>query len=145
MSKLFLCLMLLLGLYNCETFEGVKVYEIQRDVNGENSFDISVSEGEEFALKFRGNPTTGYTWVLLNTEDVDGCLLGTNFESDGIADYVADSKDKLLVGGAGSFYYKFKAVKAANEAKVLKFSYQRTWEKAANDALPDAVVKITVS
>ena len=89
MSKLFLCLILLLGLYNCETFEGVKVYEIQRDVNGENSVDISVSEGEEFALKFRGNPTTGYTWVLLNTEDVDGCLLGTNFESDGIADYVA--------------------------------------------------------
>ena len=144
MSKLFLCLFLLLGLYNCETYEGVKVYEIQRNVNGQNEVDISVSEGDEFALKFRGNPTTGYTWVLLNTDEVDGALKGTNFESDGIADYVADSKDKLLIGGAGSFYYKFKAVKVAKEATVLKFSYQRTWEQNAND-LPDAIVKITVS
>ena len=144
MSKLFFCLILLLGLYNCETYEGAKVYEIQRNVNGQNEVDINVSEGEEFALKFRGNPTTGYTWVLLNTDEVDGALLGTNFESDGIADYVADSKDKLLVGGAGSFYYKFKAVKVANEATVIKFSYQRTWEQNAND-LPDAIVKITVS
>ena len=145
MSKFLFCLILLIGLYNCETYEGVKVYEIQRNVNGMNEVAISVSEGEEFALKFRGNPTTGYTWVLLNADEVEGPLLGTNFESDGIADYVADSKDKYLVGGAGSFYYKFKAVKVANEAKTLKFSYQRTWEKAANDALPDAVVKITVS
>ena len=144
MSKLFLCLILLLGLYNCETYEGVKVYEIQRNVNGQNEVDISVSEGDEFALKFRGNPTTGYTWVLLNTDEVDGALKGTNFESDGIADYVADSKDKLLIGGAGSFYYKFKAVKAAKEPTSLKFSYQRTWEQNAND-LPDAIVKITVS
>ena len=144
MSKLFLCLILLLGLYNCETYEGIKVFEIQRDVNGENEVDISVSQGEEFALKFRGNPTTGYTWVLLNTEDVEGSLKATNFDSDGIADYVADSKDKLLVGGAGSFYYKFKAVKVSNEAKVLKFSYQRTWENNAN-SLPNAVVKITVN
>ena len=144
MSKLFLCLILLLGLYNCETYEGVKVYEVQRNVNGLSELDINVSEGEEFALKFRGNPTTGYTWVLLNTEDVDGSLQATNFESDGIADYVADSKDELLVGGAGSFFYKFKAVKVSNEEKLLKFSYQRTWEKNAND-LPDAVVRIIVS
>ena len=144
MSKLFLCLILLLGLYNCETYEGVKVYEVQRNVNGLSEVAINVSEGEEFALKFRGNPTTGYTWVLLNTEEVDGSLKATNFESDGIADYVADSKDELLVGGAGSFFYKFKAVKVSNEEKVLKFSYQRTWEKNVND-LPDAVVKITVS
>ena len=144
MSKIFLCLILLLGLYNCETYEGVKVYEVQRNVNGLSELDINVSEGEEFALKFRGNPTTGYTWVLLNTEDVDGSLQATNFESDGIADYVADSKDELLVGGAGSFFYKFKAVKVSNEEKLLKFSYQRTWEKNSND-LPDAVVRITVS
>ena len=144
MSKIVLCLIVLIGLYNCETYEGVKVYEIQRDVNGLNEVAISVSVGEEFALKFRGNPTTGYTWVLLNAEEVQGPLLGTNFEADGIADYVADSKDKYLVGGAGSFYYKFKADKVANEAKILRFSYQRTWENNEN-ILPDAVVKITVS
>ena len=144
MSKFLFCLILLIGLYNCETYEGVKVYEIQRNVNGMNEVAISVSEGEEFALKFRENPTTGYTWVLLNTDKLKDSLKGLNFENDGIADYVADSKDKYLVGGAGSFYYKFKAVKVANEAKTLKFSYQRTWENNTNN-LPDAIVKITVS
>ena len=144
MSKLFLCLILFLSLYNCETYEGVKVYEIQRNVNGLNEVSINVVEGDEFALKFRGNPTTGYIWVLLNPEEVDGPLQGTNFESDGIADYIADSNDKLLIGGSGSFYYKFKAVKSDAEAKALKFSYRRTWEKV-NNGLPDAVVKITVS
>ena len=144
MSKLVLCLILLLGLYNCETYEGVKVYEVQRNVNGLSEVAINVSEGEEFALKFRGNPTTGYTWVLLNTEEVDGSLKATNFESDGIADYVADSKDELLVGGAGSFFYKFKAVKVSNEEKVLKFSYHRPFEKN-NNHLPNVIVKITVS
>ena len=140
MSKLFLCLILLLGLYNCETFEGFKVYEVQRNLKGLTETSINVSEGEEFALKFRGNPSTGYLWVLLNPEEVDGSLKAINFESY----YVPDSKDLYLVGGAGSFYYKFKAVKVSKKEKVLKFSYQRTWEKNAND-LPDAVVKITVS
>ena len=88
--------------------------------------------------------STNYNSGLLNADEVEGPLLGTNFVSDGIADYVADSKDKYLVGGAGSFYYKFKAVKVANEAKTLKFSYQRTWENNTNN-LPDAIVKITVS
>ena len=144
MSKFVLCLLLLIGLYNCETFEGVKVYEIQRNVNGLNEVAISASVGEEFALKFRGNPSTGYTWVLLNANEVEDSLLGTNFESNGFADYVADSKDRYLVGGAGSFYYKFKANKVSNEAKILRFSYQRTWENNDNN-VPDAVVKITVS
>ena len=142
MSKLFLCFLLLLSLYNCEEYQGVKVFEIKRDANNAN--EINVKEGEEFALKFRGNPTTGYTWVLLNTNDVNGSLQGTNFDSKGSAEYLPDSKDNLLVGGAGSFYYKFKAVKAANEAKVLNFSYQRTWENNSNST-PSAVVKITVS
>ena len=142
MSKLFLCFLLLLSLYNCEEYQGAKVFEIKRDANNAN--EINVKEGEEFALKFRGNPTTGYTWVLLNTNDVNGSLQGTNFESKGSGEYVPDSKDNLLVGGAGSFYYKFKAVKAANEAKVLNFSYQRTWENNSNST-PSAVVKITVS
>ena len=143
MSKFLFCLILLIGLYNCETYEGVKVYEIQRNVNGMNEVAISVSEGEEFALKFRGNPTTGYTWVLLNTDQLKDSLKGLNFENDGIAEYVADSKDKLLVGGAGNFYYKFKALKVTNEEQVLNFSYRRTWEKNSNE--PNAIVKISVN
>ena len=143
MSKIIFCFLFLFCLTKAELYEGAKVYEIKKDSNGQKEISLKVKEGEDFALKFRGNPTTGYTWVLLNTEEVNGPLKATNFESDGIAEYVAESKDKLLVGGAGNFYYKFKALKVDNEEKVLKFSYRRTWEKNQNNE-PDFIVKIKV-
>ena len=65
MSKLFLCLILLLGVYNSETYKEAKVYEITRTSNGQDECEIDVSEGGEFALKFKGNPTTGYTWIII--------------------------------------------------------------------------------
>ena len=144
MSKLFLCLILLLGLYNCETYEGVRVIEISRNANGQNEVDVSVKEGEEFALKLRGNPTTGYSWFLLNPNDVTDSLQASNVSAEGTATYVPDSNDPMLVGGGGAYYYKFKAVKVANEPKVLNFLYQRAWLKNENSA-PTVSVKVNVS
>ena len=144
MSKLIFFFLFFISMIKSETYEGVKVYEVNKSNDGQkNEISITVKEGEEFALKFRGNPTTGYTWVLLNTEQLKDSLKGLNFENDGIAEYVADSKDKLLVGGAGNFYYKFKALKVTNEEHVLNFSYRRTWEKNNNE--PTTVVKITIN
>ena len=144
MSKLIFFLLFFISMIKSETYEGVKVYEVNKSNDGQkNEISITVKEGEEFALKFRGNPTTGYTWVLLNTEQLKDSLKGLNFENDGIAEYVADSKDRLLVGGAGNFYYKFKALKVTNEEHVLNFSYRRTWEKNNNE--PTTVVKITIN
>ena len=144
MSKAFLCLILLLGLYNCEEFEGAKVFEIQRNSNGLNEFTVDVKEGEEFALKLRGNPTTGYSWFLLNPNDVTDSLQASNLSSEGKATYIPDSNDPNLVGGAGAYYYKFKAVKVANEPKVLHFLYQRAWLKNEN-SVPTVSVKVNVS
>ena len=144
MSKLIFFFLFFISMIKSETYEGVKVYEVNKSNDGQkNEISITVKEGEEFALKFRGNPTTGYTWVLLNTEQLKDSLKGLNFENDGIAEYVADSKDRLLVGGAGNFYYKFKALKVTNEEHVLNFSYRITWEKNNNE--PTTVVKITIN
>ena len=142
MFKTLLCLILLFNLYNCETFEGVKVYEIKNNANSEQSINVNI--GDEFALKFRGNPTTGYTWVLLNPNEGQSSLLGTNFENDGSGQYVPDSTDKFLCGGGGSFYYKFQALKPSNGEIVLRFSYRRVWSKQSNK-LPETLVKITVN
>ena len=128
---------------SCEIYEGAKVFEIANSKGKKYEVSLSVEVGEEFALKFTGNPTAGYTQVLLNVDQVSDTLKGLNFDNDGIAEYVADSKDKLLVGGAGNFYYKFKALKVTNEEQVLNFSYRRTWEKNSNE--PNAIVKISVN
>ena len=144
MSKVFLCFILLLGLYNCEEYQGAKVFEIQRISNGLKEFTVDVKKGEEFALKLRGNPTTGYSWFLLNPNDVTDSLQASNISAEGTATYVPDSKDPMLVGGGGAYYYKFKAVKVANEPKVLNFLYQRAWLKNENSA-PTVSVKVNVS
>ena len=145
MSKLLLCLILLLGIYKCETYIGAMVYDMVRDGDAETTeVELKVPKGKDFALKFRGNPSTGYTWVLLNTEAVNGPLLGINFDDDGIGSYVPNSTDKNLLGGSGHFYYRFKALKVSNEPLVLNFSYRRIWGKIQND-VPDFAVKITVS
>jgi predicted secreted protein len=145
MSKLFLCLILLLGLYKCEDFEGAKVYEVVLDEDKETTVvDVKASKGKDFALKFKGNPTTGYTWVLLNPEEANGSILGSNFDLDGIGEYVSNRNDQKLSGVGGNFYYTFKALKVSNEVKELNFSYRRVWEKEQKET-PDVVVRITVS
>ncbi len=145
MSKLFLCLILLLGLYHCETFEGAPVYEmILKGDEGLTEVNLNVPKGKDFALKFKGNPTTGFTWVLLNPEEVTGSLMGVNFDTDGFGSYVADANDRMLDGAGGNFYFRFKALKVSNEAKVLKFSYRRVWERNPKYT-QDINVAITVS
>lgn len=68
MSKiLFLFLFIFI---NCETYEGAKVFEIANSKGKKYEVSLSVEVGEEFALKFTGNPTSGYTWVLLNVDQV---------------------------------------------------------------------------
>ena len=144
MSKIFLCLIILLGLYNCETYKGVKVYDVTSIANGGNKVDLNVLKEEEFALKFKGNPTTGFTWVLLNADSINRFFEAVNFDSKGSGEYVADSNEMELDGSGGNFYYIFKAIKISNEAQSLNFSYRRPWAKPTNDE-PTIVVKVTIS
>ena len=144
MSKIFLCLMVLIGLYNCETYKEAKVYDIPFNSDSKKEVELNIPEGEDFALKFEGNPTTGYNWFLLNVEEVDGSIKATNFEYNGIGEYVSDPKYEMMDGGSGFYYYTFKAIKASNEVKTLNFCYRRFFEKKNNPGV-DVVVKITVS
>ena len=144
MSKLLLCLMLLLGLYNCETFKEVKVYDVTGIANGGKRVDLNVLKGEEFALKFKGNPTTGFKWVLLNDENSNKFFEAVNVNSEGYGEYVADSNDKYLDGSGGNFFYIFKAIKISEKAQALNFSYRRPWAKDNKDE-PDISVRITIS
>ena len=88
MSKHFFCLILLLGLYHCETFEGAIVYEmIPKGDEGVTEIDLNVPKGKEFALKFKGNPTTGYEWELLNLREVTGSIIGVDIDTGGFVTY----------------------------------------------------------
>ena len=128
MSMLILCLFLLLSLCNCG-----KIFEISNTMT--NKYEFEVKKGEEFALKFESNPSTGFSWHFLNLDEVNDSLelLRTSFEGP---------NDPKIRGKGGYMYFHFKAIEVTKEAKQLQFSYYRSTN--SNSALYKQVVKINV-
>ena len=143
-SKLFIALCLL-AFISCE----IPVFEVNTEANSVNNF--SVKKGEKFKIKLAGNPTTGFTWFLLNLEKLSSSKFISNVDTseDGTAGgYVpevpANDDGIMLVGSGGDFYYTFKADAKTSEPVELLFSYQRPWLKTNDD--PNAIkVKISVN
>ena len=142
-SKLLLVLCLL-AFISCE----IPSFEVNTEANSDNAF--SVKKGQKFKVKLTGNPTTGYSWFLLNLENLASSKYVSNVDANkdgtagGYVPSVTPSEDGMqLAGSGGYFYYTFKAVDKTSEPVELLFSYQRPWLKTNDD--PNAVkVKITV-
>jgi inhibitor of cysteine peptidase len=77
---------------------------------------IKVKSGEEFVIKIKSNPTTGYSWELANNPD--NIILVTN-------SYLASSS--RLMGVGGHELWTFKAVGCGQTNILMK--YLRPWEK----------------
>ena len=68
MSKFVIYLLVLLNIY-CY---GKKVFDLNTLKNNKNEADIRV--GEEFVVKVRSNPTTGYEMIFVNGDEVSDSL-----------------------------------------------------------------------
>ena len=135
MSKLILCLLLLFNIYVCEEESKIRIFDEKKDEK-----DISVKLGEEFALKFLSNPSTGYSWDFVNKQEVAGYLklLRTKTERA----YTGRMRNHL-VGSPVNLYLYFKATNVTNEAVPLQFVYGKHWLKNAN--YPVTTFKVTVN
>ena len=129
MSKFVIYLLVLLNIY-CY---GKKVFDLNTLQNNKNEADIRV--GEEFVVKVRSNPTTGYEMIFVNGDEVSDSL-------NLISEKFIPSGNLNLVGAGGHKYFYFKAVKVTNEAQTLKFSNKRKWEKQTNN--PDYTLNVNV-
>ena len=144
MANRLLLVLCLLAFISCE----IPVFEVNTESNSNNAF--SVKKGKKFKVKLAGNPTTGYSWFLLNLENLASSKYVSNVDTNedgtagGYVPSVPPSEDGIqIVGSGGDFYYTFKAVAKTSEPVELLFSYQRPWLKTNDD--PNAVkVKITV-
>lgn len=106
--------------------------------------EIEVAEGNEFTVTMKGNPTTGYIWVLMNSDEVEGFLQATNLDDNQSGEFEAPDPSTGLVGAGGVYKFTFNALKSDEEAKDLKFAYVRPWEAQKNDE-PTLVVKVNIS
>ena len=143
-NKVFLALCLL-AFISCEA----QVFEVDVDGHGDNSFTIK--KGLQFKLKLAGNPTTGYSWFLLNLKNLieSGYVLNVDTNDDGSAGgYVqrneVDENGNIIEGLGGDFYFTFEAAAKTSEPVNFLFSYQKPWE-GINDTINIAKVQITIN
>ena len=78
--------------------------------------EITLQKGQVLVITLPGNPSTGYSWVMV---DPEGAIL----RQIGEPEFKADSD---LVGAPGTMTLRFEAVEAGQMDLTLE--YQRPWE-----------------
>ena len=142
-KKVFLALCLL-AFISCEA----QVFEVDTEGNSANIFTIK--KGLQFKIKLAGNPTTGYSWFLLNLKNLieSGYVLNIDTNDDGSAGgYVqrneVDENGNIIEGLGGDYYFTFEAAAKTSEPVNFLFSYQKPWE-STNDTANLVKVQINV-
>jgi inhibitor of cysteine peptidase len=93
---------------------------------------IELQKGQTLTINLEGNPTTGYTWEVVESE-------GAVVRQVGEAEFKADSE---LMGAGGTQTLRFEAV---TEGQMeLRLVYHRPWEADA-EPLETFTVQITVN
>jgi inhibitor of cysteine peptidase len=82
----------------------------------DNGTEITLQEGQVLVITLPGNPSTGYSWVLADSE-------GAIVRQVGEPEFKADSE---LVGAPGTLTLRFEAVEEGEMELTLE--YQRPWE-----------------
>ena len=143
-NKLILALCLVAFIY-CET----PVFEVETGKSSNNVF--TVKKGLQFTIKLAGNPTTGYSWFLVNLKNVTESKFISNVDTneDGSAGgYVPGDiiyeNGTIIEGAGGNFYFTFEAEAKTSEPVTLLFSYHTPWE-GINNVADVAKVQIIVN
>lgn len=112
-----------------------KIQQVIIDLgDGEGQKNLTLEKNQEFIIRLKGNPTTGYSWVYQATQD-DRVAIPAGPERFSPAEG-NDGK----VGAGGYFEFPFKTV-TPGEKKIV-FIYRRPWEK---DVEPARTAELTIN
>ena len=129
--KSFLSLLPLLSII----ISKVNVFKIDPSIESQT---IKVRQYEKFSIELKGNPTTGYQWILDNNNTLSNSEIIKYSGSDNTGRYVSGKEDGK-VGVGGLFLFDFYAYSEGEE--LIELSYKRVWEKETE---PVHIVKIYV-
>jgi inhibitor of cysteine peptidase len=82
----------------------------------DNGREITLQKGQTLTIKLEGNPTTGYSWEVVESEDAI-------LQQVGEPEFEAESD---LLGAPGTQTLRFEAVETGQ--MELKLVYRRSWE-----------------
>jgi len=95
--------------------------EIELDVSA-NGSQIEIEQGQTLVITLAGNPTTGYTWEMVEQE-------GQILQQVGETEFQAESD---LIGAPGVQILRFEAVDAGQ--MTLELVYHQPWEEDVEPA-----------
>jgi len=106
--------------------EGCKAAAEEKEkVNNTEAKAIDVNNDEVFTVKLDGNPTTGYSWILENEEEISASGIVSKVNDD----FVEDDHEEGMVGVGGKFIFEFMVNNACGkQLPNLVFAYKRPWE-----------------
>ena len=87
--------------------------------SADNNRQITAKAGDTLTLTLDSNPTTGYSWQVM---EIDNAIL----IQDGDPEYKQSSGSDGLVGAGGTETFHFRAVGSGNAS--LELGYMRPWE-----------------
>ena len=85
---------------------------------GNSGSDVTLRAGQTFTVSLKGNPTTGYTWEVVECDEQVLKLAGEDYTS---------SSDRIGAGGTQTFTF----TSSKPGTTTLKLVYRRPWEKDA--------------
>ena len=85
-----------------------------------NNTTITMTIGETKKIELKGNPTTGYSWIALESDKVENVI-----------EFVKNDAPEGMVGVGGMFHVTLTA-KEAGEGKIV-LVYRRPWAPNEND------------
>ncbi len=100
-------------------FTGCSTTTMRFNANEMNSIVIPLNE--LFTIDLHGNPTTGFTWRQIQSNEVSAILEFVD------SSYKSDQKKKYISGAPGTFSFQYRA-KSKGKC-ILEFEYLRPWEK----------------
>jgi len=113
-TAVLIALLLILALFNgCGDREKLVT-------GSDNGSEIRLQTGEALALKLESNPTTGYSWQVI---EIDDTVLG----QEGDPEYKATTGNGGPAGTGGEETIRFKALRSGKT--TLTLGYMRPWEE----------------
>lgn len=101
--------------------------------SGVVKIDLSGADLEQFEFELEGNPTTGYSWEIVETDEE---FIAVSKE------YIADETEENVVGRGGKYHFTVNGIKKGS--CNLKCAYMRSWE-GENSALKSIVYDLYVN
>lgn len=99
-------------------FSGCGTHEMMLS-GADNGKQVTVKAGDVITLTLDSNPTTGYSWQVME-------IGNTILSQQGDPEYKQASGTEGLVGAGGTETFHFKAI--GSGTTMLKLGYMRPWE-----------------